>query len=189
VPLLTIIAGPNGSGKTSVMRSGDFEGKQRLIDADQIAREMSLADPSLAAIAAGREALRRIEEYLTRGESFAFETTLSSRHTIQMMKRAKETGFAVSLLYVCLEKPDFCIGRIEDRVAKGGHFIPDDDVRRRYQRSLANLPEALRSADTATAYDNTAGGARRVIEACNGRIVWRSEKLPPWAESVLAEML
>jgi predicted ABC-type ATPase len=79
VPTLTVIAGPNGSGKSTLTRSFEFEGRDRLLDPDEIARGLNPLNPSAAAIAAGRDVLKRTADYLIRGLSFAVETTLSSR--------------------------------------------------------------------------------------------------------------
>ena len=85
MPALTIIAGPNGAGKSTLTRSVDFEGRDRLLDPDAIARGMNPLNPSAAAIAAGREVLKRTAEYLNRGVSFAVETTLSSRNRVDLI--------------------------------------------------------------------------------------------------------
>jgi len=85
VPALTVIAGPNGSGKSTLTRSADFEGRDRLLDPDAIARGLNPLHPSAAAIAAGREVLKRTADYLNRGVSFAVETTLSSRNRVDLI--------------------------------------------------------------------------------------------------------
>ena len=85
MPTLTVIAGPNGSGKSTLTRSFEFEGRDRLLDPDAIARGLNPLHPSAAAIAAGREVLKRTTEYLNRGVSFAVETTLSSRNRVDLI--------------------------------------------------------------------------------------------------------
>jgi predicted ABC-type ATPase len=114
-----------------------------MLDPDALARDLSPADPSAAAVAAGRQALKLTEEYLNAKVNFAVETTLAGHRIIALMRAARERGYEVNLAFVALEAPERCINRIRERVARGGHFIPDLDVRRRYARSFENLPEAL----------------------------------------------
>ena len=181
MPTLTVIAGPNGSGKSTLTRSLEFEGCDRLLDPDTIARAMNPSNPSAAAIAAGREVLKRTADYLTRGLSFAVETTLSGRGKADMIRKVKSRGYEVHLVFIGLDSPERCITRIRNRAARGGHFIPDADVRRRYARSTANAAQALRSADIAKFYDNSGDGARLILVAKAGIVVWQMEPLPEWA--------
>lgn len=141
--ILTVIAGPNGSGKSSVIRGLEVEGKANLLEADAIAKGIDPLNPRNAAVAAGREVIRRTREYLQTGRSFAIETTLSSATTIRTMREAHTNGLVVHLVYICLDDPERRVQRVRERVAQGGHDVPDGDIRRRYWRSLANLPAAL----------------------------------------------
>ena len=88
MPTLTLIAGPNGSGKSTLTRSVDFEGRDRLLDPDAIARELNPLDPAAAAMAAGRDVLKRTTDYLNQGVSFAVETTLSGRGRVDLIREA-----------------------------------------------------------------------------------------------------
>jgi predicted ABC-type ATPase len=180
VPLLTLFAGPNGSGKSTLIARSTFEGKERILDADAIARRMNASNPAAAAIEAGRELLKRIEEYLEQQVSFAVEMTLSSRGHRNLIREAHERGFHVRLIFTCVESAEMSIDRVRARVAKGGHFIPDEDVRRRYLRSITNCKEAIRLVDSAKAYDNCGSGHRLVLIARGGEIVWQADPLPGW---------
>ena len=180
MPTLTVIAGPNGSGKYTLTQFVDFEGRDRLLDPDTIARGLNPLNPSAAAIAAGRELLKRTEDYLNRGVSFAVETTLSGRNRVDLIRKAKFRGYEIHLVFIVLYSPELCITRIRNRAARGGHFIPDADVRRRYARSVANAAQALRSADVAKFYDNSGDGARLVLVANAGIVVWQAEPVPEW---------
>jgi predicted ABC-type ATPase len=88
VPLLTIIAGPNGSGKSTLTKSVDFDGLERLLDPDAVARALNPMNPAAAAIAAGREVLKTIDSYLGSGVSFAVETTLSGKGNLDLIDTA-----------------------------------------------------------------------------------------------------
>ena len=182
--VLTVIAGPNGSGKSTVTSVLDFAGHENLLDADAVARRLSPSDPRRAAIASGREVVRRIQNYLRNRVSFAIETTLASRRTLQTMRYAKVNGFRIDLVYICLDTPERCIVRVNERVLQGGHDVPDQDVRRRYFRSLANLPEAVRIADRAVLYDNSGDEYRRMLEARRGVVGWIAAKPVPWVAAL-----
>ena len=182
MPTLTVIAGPNGSGKSTLTQSFDFEGRDRLLDLDAIARRMNPANPSAAAIAAGREVLKRTADYLNRGVCFAVETTLSSRGRMELIRQAKSRGYEIHLLFIGLDGSERCITRIRNRAARGGHGIPDADVRRRYARSVANAAQALPLADVARFYDNSEGRARLILVANAGIVVWQAEPLPEWVK-------
>ena len=110
---------------------------------------MNPANPAAAAITAGREVLKRQAEYFRAGVSFAVETTLAGSR-VNVADEAKQHGFTVHLLYVGINSPERSILRVRDRVAKGGHFVPDADVRRRYLRSMENAKVLLPRVDRAT---------------------------------------
>jgi len=114
--------------------------------------------------------------------SFAFETTLSGRSKADLIRKAKSRGYEIHLVFIGLDSPERCITRIRNRAARGGHFIPDADVRRRYSRSIANAARALRLADIAKFYDNSGDGARLVLVAQAGVVVWQAEPLPAWVK-------
>jgi predicted ABC-type ATPase len=182
VPTLTLIAGPNGAGKSTVTRLVEIEGLDRLLDPDAIARRISPANPAAAAIAAGREVLKRQAEYFRHGVSFAVETTLAGSR-VNLADEAMQHGFAVHLLYVGINSPEWSILRVRDRVAKGGHFVPDEDVRRRYLRSMENAKDLFLRVDRATLFDNSGSQHRVVLIANCGIITQRADVLPPWLAS------
>ena len=150
------------------------------MDPDAIARDLNPANPAAAAVAAGREVLRRTAEYLSQGLSFAVETTLSGRGNLDLISRGKALGYEVDLAFICVDSPQLSIKRIQNRVARGGHFVPDADVMRRYERSLAHAMIALHEANVARFFDNCGEGARLVLLARCGTIVWQADPLPNW---------
>jgi predicted ABC-type ATPase len=180
VPTLTLIAGPNGSGKSTLTQSLDFAGRDRLLDPDAIARRINPANPCLAAIAAGREVLEKTAEYLSQGVTFAVETTLSGHGKPELIRKAKSLGYVIHLIFVGLDTPERCITRVRNRATRGGHFVPEADVRRRYARSIANAAEVLQSVDLSKFYDNSVDGHRIVLIAERGTVVWQSDPLPAW---------
>ena len=98
------------------------------------------------------------------------------------MRKAKSQGYEIHLVFVSLDSPERCIMRVRNRVARGGHFVPDADVRRRYARSAANAAEALRLADSAKFYDNSGDDPRLILVAKAGIVVWQTEPLPEWVK-------
>lgn len=182
MPTLTVISGPNGSGKSTLARFVDFEGHDRLLDPDAIAIQLDPLNPSAVAIAAAKHVLNRTAAYLNQGASFAVETTLSSRGRVDLLRKAKSQGYNIHLVFIAMDSPERCIARIRYRAERGGHFVPDADVRRRYSRSIANAANALRLADFARFYDNSGDGPRLVLVAEAGQVRWLAEVVPEWVK-------
>jgi predicted ABC-type ATPase len=148
---LFVIAGPNGVGKTTFARS--FLPKAEIMEflnADLLAAGLTPLHPEDSAFAAGRLLLQRWHELTDQKKSFAFETTLSGRTYATLLKKAHAEGYSISLHFLWLPSVQMCLRRIRNRVKKGGHFVPDVDVRRRYIAGLRNFFEIyLRLADEA----------------------------------------
>ncbi|WP_020202792.1 hypothetical protein [Cupriavidus sp. WS] len=132
---------------------------------------------------AGRRAVLRQEALLAQGISFAVDTTLSGKRELALMRRAGAAGYKVNLVFVGGPRPDLCIARIVQRVARGGHWVPPGDVRRRHARSLANFAPAFAIADRCFALDNAALRARLILSWDEGRLRRRSSRLPEWART------
>jgi predicted ABC-type ATPase len=185
LPVFTIFAGPNGAGKSSIIRRVDFAGRGNLLEADAIALRIHPANPGQVATAAGREVLLRTRGYLAAGQDFGVETTLSGASIIRAIKQAITRGFFVRLVYICLESPEQCIQRVHERVAQGGHNVPDEDVRRRYARSLVNLKQVTKIANETLVYDNSGPEPVLVLEVRSGRVTTEVKELPVWARNLL----
>ncbi len=141
MPTLILIAGPNGAGKTtfaSEILTTDLKGV-RFVNAGEIARGLSPFDPPSVALKAGRILLEEVDELIGSGTSFALESKLSGRAHVQPLGRAKSAGFRVVPHFPWLPSPKESIARVRIRVKKGGHFVPSEDIRRRYPRILDNL--------------------------------------------------
>jgi predicted ABC-type ATPase len=184
-----VIAGPNGSGKSTLTSALDFEGRQRLLDPDAIARLLNPIHPSRMGIAAGREVLQRVREYMSERLSFAIETTIASKKTLHTMREAKSHGFTVKLIYICLDTPEHNMLRVRGRVLRGGHDVGDQDIHRRYHRGLANLPEAIQIADRTIIYDNSEGDCRKMLELEGSSVAWRAVDRPEWIAKLEAALL
>lgn len=187
-PTLTIIAGPNGAGKSTFTRAIQEALLFPVIDPDREARRLQPDNPEAAAIAGGKQAIKRARAHLENGESFAVETTLSGNTYLRMMAEAKRKGWLVFLIYVGVDNVQTSIERVAQRVAAGGHNVPSDDIRRRYARSLANLPIALQQADYASIFDNsTRFGYRKLLTIENGRVTEQASELPEWIKNSLPQ--
>lgn len=187
-PTLTIIAGPNGAGKSTFTRAIQEALQVPVIDPDREARRLQPDNPEAAAIAGGKQAIKRARVHLENGESFAVETTLSGNTYLRMMAEAKRKGWLVFLIYVGVDNVQTSIERVAQRVAAGGHNVPSDDIRRRYARSLANLPIALQQADYASIFDNsTRFGYRKLLTIENGRVTEQASELPEWIKNSLPQ--
>jgi len=141
MPNLYIIAGCNGAGKTTASYTvlPEMLNCKEFVNADEIARGLSPFQPEKAAIDAGKIMLLRIQELIKSHVDFSFETTLSAKHFINLIKKAQEQGYFVTLVFFWLNSVDLAIERVKIRVSEGGHDIPEDTIRRRYETGLTNL--------------------------------------------------
>ena len=157
---LYIIAGCNGAGKTTASFTilPDILECREFVNADEIAKGLSPFQPEKVAFEAGRIMLHRIDELISAGETFAFETTLATKSYRTTIREAKEKGFYVTLLFFWLNVVDLAVERVKTRVREGGHNIPEDVIRRRYRNGIKNLFEIyLPIVDEATIFDNSLG--------------------------------
>ncbi|MUZ75526.1 AAA family ATPase [Agrobacterium vitis] len=175
-PVLLIIAGPNGSGKSSVYANADLEMEGRsvwIVNPDLLAARISKVEAKPLP-EANLTAVQRIEAWLEASikvhKTIGVETVLSTGKYRRLVEVAKEIGFAIWFLYVVLDSPERSIERIKLRVAKGGHPVPDDKVRQRYQRSLEQFPWFLEQADKAWIWDNSGASPKTIGEKSDGVI-------------------
>lgn len=154
---IIIIAGPNGAGKTTFAREflPNEAGCPQFVNADLIAAGLSPFAPDLAAVKAARIMLESIAELERRGESFAFETTLSGLVYARRIRRWREAGYHVTLFFLSLPNPQMAIDRVAERVRQGGHNVPGEVIRRRFAAGIRNFEQVYRDAVDAWAmYDN-----------------------------------
>lgn len=154
---ILIIAGPNGAGKTTFARSFLTDEAQcpRFINADLIAAGLSPFAPEAMAVKAGRLMLEEIDDCVARGESFAFETTLSGVGYRQRIRQWRTLGYHVSLFFLRLPDAETAIDRVATRVRQGGHDIPEDVIRRRFTAGSRNFDTIYKAeVDVWALYDN-----------------------------------
>ena len=177
----TIIGGVNGVGKSSFTgvlkeRSTDLG---VIVDVDKITAELGGN-----ALAGGKAALRKISECIDKGISFTQETTLSGRKTEATAKQVKELGYHVRLFYIGLDTAEESLSRIANRVKRGGHDIPQDDVVRRFAGRWEAVAKVLPYCDEAEFYDND-NGFVLVAEYRNGELRTVGSRRPQWLMELL----
>ena len=138
-----IIAGCNGAGKTTASFTilPEFMQCEEYVNADEIARGLSPFHPERVPVEAGKLMISRMTEFLRIGVTFAVETTLSTHSYVNLIKRAHKAGYTVELFFLWLSSADVAVRRVAKRVAEGGHNIPEDVIRRRYDAGIRNLIE------------------------------------------------
>lgn len=179
--IYTIIGGIDGVGRTSLtgVLKSERSDLGRIIDVDKLT-----ADLGGDAVAGGKLALQRMEECLSAGICFTQETTLAGHRPAVMARLAADAGYFVRLYYVCLDTVEECLSRIRNRVARGGHGIPEEDVRRRFAGRFAALAAVLPYCNEATFYDN-GNGFRAVAEYRNGELLPVGSHRPAWLDELL----
>jgi len=147
---LYLIAGPNGSGKTTLANELVKEEKIPFLNADEIAKKRS----DKLGLKSGRILLRKLDERLSSGESVVLESTISGSYHNRIIARAKKEKYEIIFVYVFLDSVEQNLARIKQRVALGGHDVPECDVRHRYLRSINNFWKTAEQASHWELYYN-----------------------------------
>ena len=188
-----MLAGPNGAGKSTFyytlvdkgFRTGVF------VNTDVIASRMQLQgkiSEHLIDFHAGRETLGIVAGFIKNRTDFTRESTLSGQEILRSINNAKAAAFETNLVYVGLEHVNLSIQRVAARVESGGHDIPLDAIRRRYEKSIRNLVKACHIADNVIFFDNSSNdGYSPLAQIISGRLSWLSYEQPSWLKKVLKE--
>lgn len=194
-PVLIVIAGPNGSGKTTVTEQilrHEWMEDAIYINPDIIAQEMFGDWNSKDAVSKSIfycEELR--EKCLNEGKSLIFETVLSRIDKVDYIRRAKEAGFFVRLFFVCTESPTINASRIARRVMQGGHDVPIRKIISRYNLSIANCVDVAKIVDRCYLYDNSAENcdARPLFRVVDGSVFKTyTDNIPHWADIIRGKL-
>ena len=180
-PVLWVLAGPNGAGKTTLYdKVLSAHLGIEFVNADRLAHELWPGDEVARAYDAARIAADRRRQLLTDRRSFIAETVFSHESKLRLMRDAADRGYIV-MLHVVLIPEDLAVARVANRVEVGGHNVPEDTVRSRYQRLWGHIHEAIKVADEAVLYDNTSAAAplRPIAAYLHGSLVGKPA-WPPW---------
>lgn len=158
MPEIFVFGGCNGSGKSTLAHRflSSIKPSPEFINADIIASQLNPFDVDAVAIAASRLMLQRLNVLASQKIDFAFETTLAARSFAPFLRQCKTDGYRVNLIFIWLNSPDLAIERVARRVASGGHNIPHDIIKRRYQRGKDNFRDLYAPiADYWIVYNNS----------------------------------
>ncbi len=179
-PLVVVIAGPNGSGKSTaapyLLR--DYAGVREFVNADDIARGLSVFQPESVGLQAGRIMLRRLQELAKEQKSFAFETTLASSSFAPWLRALQKEGYRVHLIFLWLPAPELAVQRVQGRVELGGHSVPETTIHRRYQAGLSNLlRNYIPFVESWLVMDNSSNALVPIAHSSNGQPTVFKEEL------------
>ena len=191
-PVLLVIAGPNGSGKTTIteqLRIERWSEGVEYLNPDEVARDRFGDWNSQTAVRSAADwVTERREELMRDGKGIAIETVFSTDEKVNFIKRAKERGYFVRVFYSSTTSPTINAARVAARVLLGGHTVPIEKIISRYPRSMANLPPAINLADRVYVYDNSvdANAAQLVARTHDGMLRKIYGSLPSWVDDVVA---
>jgi predicted ABC-type ATPase len=196
-----VLAGTNGAGKSSVAGALLRQAGTDYFNPDEATARILAANPGISTAdansAAWHQGKRLLERAIAEDLDFAFETTLGGRTISTRLHEAWAAGIEVRMWFVGLSSPELHMARVRARVARGGHDIPEDKIRERYDRSRINLIALMPRLTELRVYDNSleadphAGRAPQltlILHLANGKIVERIElpKTPQWAKALVA---
>jgi predicted ABC-type ATPase len=203
-PCVYVLAGVNGAGKSSIGGATFNQRGAQYFNPDLAARHIQQADPSLTLTEANslawHQGRRLLERAVAERRTFAFETTLGGNTITALLEKASERGLELRVWYAGLSSPELHIARVRQRVLRGGHDIPESDIRRRYETSRVNLIRLLPKLTELRVYDNSFEAdpetgetpqVTLVLHVVNGRIVGPKdlEHTPQWAKPIVAAAL
>ena len=194
-PTLCVVAGPNGSGKTSTtiqLLHNEWADTSLYINPDDIAQKQFGNWNSPEAVLKAAEVATALRyDCLEQKKDFVFETVFSSDEKLQFLKKAHEEGFFIRFFFVCTSNPQINVSRITTRYLNGGHEVPISKVISRYFKSIVNACEAVEFVDRAYIYDNSIENQlpQLLFRIVDGKIVKiYSKDIPIWAKPLMINL-
>ena len=156
-PEIVVFAGPNGSGKSTI--TDLLKPSYAYINADEIKKHVKCDDLEAAQLAE-----KQREDLLLDRNNFSFETVLSTERNLNLLKRAKESGYFIKCFYILTSDPIINVARVKLRAITGGHDVPEDKIIARYDKALKLIPELISVCDICSIYDNTSSQPYRIFK-------------------------
>ena len=191
-PVLAMLAGPNGAGKSTLYKTRI---KPQLavpfVNADDIQRDELKKTDVEAAYEAARIAAERRAEYLADGKSFATESVFSHSSKLDLIREARDMGYRIMMFHISIGNADLSVARVSERVKEGGHAVPEDKIRARYDRNGPIIREAVLLSDVGHIYDNSKLNQPpgRVMTFEGGKLAFVVPQLPQWALDIYQQDL
>lgn len=179
LPEIIIFAGPNGSGKSTITKMAKII--EPYINADDIKRTNYCSD-----IEAAQYAEKMRERAVADKQSFTFETVLSTERNLDLLKRAKEQGYFIRCVYVLTADVNINIMRVKSREALGGHGVPEEKIRSRYEKALNLIAELIEVCDILHIYDNTSIPFRIFKKRKTEYLFWENDS---WCEEAIRKLV
>jgi len=179
LPEIIIFAGPNGSGKSTITKMAKII--EPYINADDIKRTNYCSD-----LEAAQYAEKMRERALVDKKSFTFETVLSTERNLNLLKKAKEQGYFIRCVYVLTADVDINVMRVKSREALGGHGVPEEKIRSRYEKALDLISELIEVCDILHIYDNTSTPFRIFKKRKSEYFFWENDY---WCEEAIKKLV
>ncbi len=175
---IIIIAGGNGVGKTTFARAFLQEYDYEFLNADEIAKSLSAENPSEKKISAGKLFFQKLHEAVLEDKSLLIESTLAGRYLQKFIKSVQSKNYQITIIFLFAQSPEILIERIAERVEKGGHYVPDEDVRRRFARGKRNFWSVYKDlVDSWSLFYNTNDGFKKIAAGEKDKIITIDEDL------------
>jgi predicted ABC-type ATPase len=178
-----IYAGVNGSGKSTLYNLHDQKHIARVNPDEILTAAIKAGNVDAGTAFAMRQSVKMIKDFLSREVSFCQETTLSGKTIFGHIREAKARGYKITMYYVGVETADIAVARVADRVRRGGHDIPESDIRRRFDVSAKNLITAVSLCDEIGVYDNTEF-FKPIAFFYNGSYITSNDNNVSWFEKI-----
>lgn len=156
-PEVVVFAGPNGSGKSTITEL--LKPPMDYINADEIKKNIKCSDLEAAQLAE-----KQREKHIEQMNEFCFETVLSTKRNLRLLKRAKEKGYFIRCYYVLTADPMINVWRVRSRVESGGHDVPEEKIIKRYDRALELIKDLVEICDVCHIYDNSGSKPFRIFK-------------------------
>jgi predicted ABC-type ATPase len=180
-PEITVFAGPNGSGKSTITTISPHV-ISPYINADEIMRSAHCSD-----IEAAQKAERMRLQCIEIGQSFSFETVLSTDRNLSILRAAKSKGYFIRGIYVLTVSAELNVFRVQARLKSGGHEVPPNKIRSRFVKSIANIPEFISLCDVCHVYDNTTKKPTRIFKKNHDEIIFWTTQI--WTQNKISGLV